>query len=122
VIFGVSSPVKASSVATRLMTKGWEEMVGGDLEFIPDWDEMLARSLELIDGKREALKLKPYDPSQFGDSGDSPYFTAIRDYLASQDEVATVGTPIYPLAEGHSHGDGHTHDEAGHTHAEGDDR
>ena len=74
VIFGVSSPVKASSVATGLMTKGWEEMVGGDLEFIPDWDEMLARSLELIDGKREDLKLKPYDPGQFGDSGDSPVF------------------------------------------------
>ena len=63
VIFGVSSPVEASSEATRLMTTGWEEMVGGDLEFIPDWDAMYARSLELIDAKRAALKLPQYDPS-----------------------------------------------------------
>ncbi len=117
VVFGVSSPVKASTVATRLMTEGWEEMVGGDLEFIPDWNEMLARSLELIDGKRAALKLKPYDPSQFGDSGDTPYFAAIREYLTAQDEVETVGSAVYPLADGHSHDHG-----PGHTHAEGEDR
>lgn len=123
VIFGVSSPVKASSVATHLMTKGWEEMVGGDLEFIPDWDEMLARSLELIDAKRAALKLKPYDPSRFGDSGDTPYFAAIREYLALQDEVETVSSAIYPLTEGHSHDHGHAHSHGpGHDHAEGEDR
>ena len=91
VIFGVGSPVAASSVATRLMTEGWEAMVGGDLEFIPDWDEMLARSLELIDAKREALKLKPYDPTQFGDSGDSPYFAAIKAYLAEKASEAEAG-------------------------------
>jgi carbon-monoxide dehydrogenase catalytic subunit len=117
VIFGVSSPVEASSVATHLMTKGWEDMVGGDLEFIPDWDEMFARSLELIDAKRAALKLKPYDPAQFGDSGDSPYFAAIKKYLAEQAAeqergLETVGSAVYPLAEGHSHdhGEGHVHD------------
>jgi carbon-monoxide dehydrogenase catalytic subunit len=110
VIFGVSSPVEASSVATRLMTKGWEDLVGGDLEFIPDWDEMLARSLELIDAKRAALKLKPYDPAQFGDSGDSPYFAAIRAYLAEQDAIETIGSAAYPLADGAGH---HGHDHAG---------
>lgn len=113
VIFGVSSPVKASSVATRLMTEGWEDLVGGSLEFIPDWDEMLTRSLELIDAKRAALKLRPYDPSQYGDSGDTPYFAAIRAYLAQRSEVETVGSGIYPLAEGHSHGDDHSHAEEG---------
>ena len=135
VIFGVSSPVAASSVATRLMTEGWEEMVGGDLEFIPDWSEMLARALELIDAKREALKLKPYDPAQFGESGDSPYFTAIRVYLAEKAEeaargVETVDAVVYPLADGHSHdhGDGHSHDHGdahvhgyGEAHGHGDD-
>jgi carbon-monoxide dehydrogenase catalytic subunit len=115
VIFGVNSPVESSSVTTRLMTEGWEELVGGDLEFIPDWGKMLDRTLELIDVKREALKLKPYDPGQFGDSGDSPYFAAIRDYLAEQSEVETVGGPVYPMAEGHSHGPGHSH-----SHDEGD--
>jgi carbon-monoxide dehydrogenase catalytic subunit len=114
VIFGVSSPVKASRVVTGLMTKGWEALVGGDLEFIPDWNEMLARSLELIDGKRAALKLSPYDPAQFGDSGDSPYFAAIKAYLAEKAEeqergVETVGSPVHPLAEGHSHDDDADH-------------
>ena len=124
VIFGVSSPVEASSEATRLMTEGWEEMVGGDLEFIPDWDAMYARSLELIDAKRAALKLPAYDPSQYGDSGDSLFFAEIKKYLAdkaaeAERGVETVGSPVYPLAEGHSHdhGDGHTHT---HAHDEGE--
>jgi hypothetical protein len=138
VIFGVSSPVRASSVVTGLMTKGWEQLTGGSLEFIPDWDEMLARSLELIDAKREALKLPAYDPAQFGQSGDSPYFAAIRAYLAEHDEVATVGSAAYSvndaaLAGGgghphtHDHGpDGHARhhdhshrDDGGHGHGEG---
>jgi hypothetical protein len=130
VIFGVSSPVEASSVATHLMTKGWEDMVGGDLEFIPDWDKMFARSLELIDAKRAALKLPAYDPSQYGDSGDSLFFAEIKKYLADQAAeaergVETVGSPVYPLAEGHSHdhgegGGGHDHAHGGgHAHGDG---
>jgi hypothetical protein len=95
------------------MTEGWETMVGGDLEFEPDWNKMLERSLELIDAKRAALKLPAYDPTQFGDSGDSPYFAAIRAYLAEHDAVETVGSPAYALgddAHGHSHADGDAHD------------
>jgi carbon-monoxide dehydrogenase catalytic subunit len=113
VIFGVGSPVRASSAVTQLMTEGWETMVGGDLEFEPDWNKMLERSLELIDAKRAALKLPAYDPTQFGDSGDSPYFAAIRAYLAEHDAVETVGSPAYALgddAHGHSHADGDAHD------------
>jgi len=125
VIFGVSSPVEASSVATQLMTTGWEEMVGGDLEFIPDWDAMYARSLEIIDSKRATLKLPQYDPGQFGASGDSLFFAEIKKYLeekAAEEErgLETVGSPVYPLAEGHrhEHGDGHHHhDGDGHTHS-----
>ena len=112
--------MRASSVVTELMTEGWERMVGGDLEFEPDWERMLARSLELIDAKRAALKLPAYDPAQFGASGDSPYFAAIRAYLAEHDTVETVGSPAYSLGDaeshGHSHGpDGHAHD---HSHGE----
>ena len=117
VIFGVTSPVGASGIVTDLMTRGWEEMVGGDLEFIPDRDDMLARSLAIIDAKREALKLRPYDPAQFGDSGDSPFFAAIRAYLAEKaDEAArgmvSVDAALYPLAEGHAHD--HASDAHGH--------
>jgi len=81
VIFGVSSPVGASSVVTKLMTEGWEKLIGGALEFEPDWDAMLEKSLNHIDAKREALKLQPYDPARFGASGDSPYFAAIKAQL-----------------------------------------
>ena len=91
VIFGVGSPVRASSVVTGLMTSGWERLVGGSLEFEPDWEKMLARSLELIDAKRAALKLPAYDPSRFGDSGDTLYFEAMRAYLAEHDAPETVG-------------------------------
>jgi carbon-monoxide dehydrogenase catalytic subunit len=125
VIFGVGSPVEASSEVTRLMTTGWEELVGGDLEFIPDWTQMLARSLELIDAKRAALRLKPYDPERFGGSGDSPYFAAIRAYLEQQGAVETVDHAVYALAEGHTHdhGDQHAHhhddDPAGNDDGEG---
>ncbi len=122
VIFGVGSPVRASSEVTRLMTSGWEELVGGSLEFEPDWQKMLARTLELIDEKRAALKLPAYDPSRFGDSGDSPYFAAIRAYLAEHDTVETVGSAAYPLGDdaGHERGPaGHEHGPGGHTHDHG---
>jgi hypothetical protein len=99
VIFGVGSPVGASEVTTDLLTRGWEEMMGGEMEFIPDWNEMLARSLELIDAKRAALKLPAYDPSQYGDSGDSLYFQAIRGQLGGYG--------------GNGHGHAHAHDFAG---------
>ena len=114
VIFGVGSPVRASSEVTRLMTSGWEALVGGDLEFEPDWEKMLERSLELIDAKRAALKLPAYDPSQFGDSGDSPYFAAIRAYLRrarrggdrGQRPPTRSATTHAARATAHDHGDG----------------
>jgi len=40
------------------------------LEFEPDPQQMLAKALAHIDAKRTALKLTPYNPSQFGASGD----------------------------------------------------
>ena len=94
-------------------------MVGGDLEFIPDWDEMYARSLELIDAKRAALKLPPYDPTQFGASGDSLYFAAIREYLdgaatrsrrsarpCTRSPRGTRTTTVTATTHGHSHDEG----------------
>jgi carbon-monoxide dehydrogenase catalytic subunit len=101
VIFGVGSPVRASSEVTRLMTTGWEELVGGSLEFEPDWEKMLARSLELIDGKRAALKLPAYDPSQFGASGDTLYFEAVRDQLSGRGGKPADGT--HSLTHDHDH-------------------
>jgi carbon-monoxide dehydrogenase catalytic subunit len=83
VLFGVSSPVRASAEVTRVMSDGWRELVGGSLEFEPDWGVMLCKTLETIDAKREKIKLPPYDPSGFGASGDSTYFRAVREQLVA---------------------------------------
>lgn len=57
VLFGVDSPVGASGEVTRLMSSGWEEKFGGKLEFVPDPEEIVEKSLAHIRQKREALKL-----------------------------------------------------------------
>ena len=107
VIFGVGSPVRASSEVTRLMTSGWEELLGGSLEFEPDWEKMLDRSLELIDGKRADLKLPAYDPTQFGASGDTLYFEAVKNQLAGRGGKPADGT--HDLTHDHDHDHAHEH-------------
>jgi len=71
VLFGVSSPVESSEEVVKIMSEGWEKMVGGKMEFVPDPQEIVRRSLAHIDAKRAALKLPPYDPSKWGKSGDA---------------------------------------------------
>jgi anaerobic carbon-monoxide dehydrogenase catalytic subunit len=77
VIFGGSSPVSGmpdkvsdSDLVLNYISSGWEKLYGGKLEFIPDPDEMIQKTLEHIDKKRAALGLPEYDPSRFGRSGD----------------------------------------------------
>jgi carbon-monoxide dehydrogenase catalytic subunit len=78
VIFGGASPVSGmpdrvsdSDIVSDFISKGWEELYGGKLEFIPDPDEMIVKTLEHIDKKRAELGLVAYDPERFGQSGDS---------------------------------------------------
>jgi carbon-monoxide dehydrogenase catalytic subunit len=78
VIFGGASPVSGmpdrvadSDLVLKYLSEGWEKAYGGKLEFIPDVDEMIHRSLAHIDAKRAALGLPEYDPSKFGASGDA---------------------------------------------------
>ncbi len=71
-LFGVESPVAASEEVTRLISEGWEKKVGGKLEFYPDWNDIVRKSLEHIDKKRAALGLVEYDPTRYGQSGDLP--------------------------------------------------
>jgi len=66
VIFGSESPVEASSQVQRIITEVWEERVGGKLEFIPEPEEIVKKALEHIDKKRQALKLRKYEPGRFG--------------------------------------------------------
>jgi anaerobic carbon-monoxide dehydrogenase catalytic subunit len=77
VIFGGSSPVSGmpdkvadSEIVANFISSGWEKLYGGKLEFVPDPDEMIRRTLEHIDKKRAALGLPEYDPERFGRSGD----------------------------------------------------
>src|SRR3990172_12153856 len=70
VIMGISNPVEGSPVVTDVLSRGWEEMVGGKIEFVVEPEEMVRRALGHIDKKREALKLPAYDPERFGRSGD----------------------------------------------------
>ncbi len=78
VIFGGSSPVSGmpdrvadSDEVAQFISSGWEKLYGGKLEFIPDPDEMIAKTLAHIDQKRADLGLPVYDPKQFGKSGDA---------------------------------------------------
>ncbi len=78
VIFGGSSPVggmvdrvEDSTIVSNYISQGWEEIYGGKLEFVPDPDEMIRRTLAHIDVKREALGLPEYNPERFGRSGDT---------------------------------------------------
>jgi len=70
-IFGSESPVANSPIVDRFISEGWEERVGGKLEFIPDPEEAVKKALEHIDKKRAALGLVEYDPKRYGQSGDS---------------------------------------------------
>jgi carbon-monoxide dehydrogenase catalytic subunit len=78
VIFGGSSPVSGmpdrvtdSDKVLKFLSEGWENLYGGKLEFIPDPDEMIQKTLEHIDKKRAALGLPDWNPDKFGRSGDA---------------------------------------------------
>ena len=76
VLFGVGSPVSGSPKVVDLMTRGWEELVGGKLEFEPDMEELVRKALEHIDARRRALNLEEYDPGRYGQSGDARFIAA----------------------------------------------
>jgi carbon-monoxide dehydrogenase catalytic subunit len=78
VIFGGTSPVSGmpdkvddSNLVSHLISEGWEDIYGGKLEFIPDPDEMIEKTLEHIDKKRAALGLPEWQPDKYGRSGDA---------------------------------------------------
>lgn len=97
VIFGVNAPTEASANVTRIMSEGWEKMVGGKLEFVPEPDEMVRRSLEHIDAKRAALKLPVYDASKWGKSGDA----RMQELIAKKDEERRAA--LYGFIHSHDH-------------------
>ncbi|MGA2192568.1 MAG: anaerobic carbon-monoxide dehydrogenase catalytic subunit [Nitrospirota bacterium] len=66
VIFGVESPIAASPTIQKIMSEGWEKMLGGKMEFIVDKEKILEATLAHIDKKRDALKLRKYEKGKFG--------------------------------------------------------
>ena len=78
VIFGGASPVSGmpdrvndSDAVLHYIGEGWEKIYGGKLEFIPNPDEMIRKTLEHIDKKRAALGLPAWEENKFGRSGDA---------------------------------------------------
>jgi carbon-monoxide dehydrogenase catalytic subunit len=82
VIMGYPNVVKGSDVVVDFINSGWTELFGAGLEFIADWDEMVQRTLELIDARREALGLEPYDPDRFAKE------------TATWDEMVGLAAPV----------------------------
>jgi carbon-monoxide dehydrogenase catalytic subunit len=67
---GNDGPVSGSEDVVRLISDGWEEKVGGRMEFVEEGEEIVRRALAHIDSKRAALGLPEYDASKWGRSGD----------------------------------------------------
>jgi len=92
VLFGVKSPIEGSEAVTDIIGRGWEEKVGGKLEFEPDPEKIVQKSLHHIDKKRAALGLAEYDPARFGESGDGRW----QAWLKAREEGAEVS--LYSMA------------------------
>jgi carbon-monoxide dehydrogenase catalytic subunit len=93
VLFGVNSPIENSEEVTKIMSEGWEKIVDGKMEFVPDPEEIVRRSLAHIDAKRAALKLPVYDPAKFGKSGDARMRNLLT--MAPEERLAALyGAPL----------------------------
>lgn len=100
VIFGGTSPVSGmpdrvseSDRVSKLISEGWEELYGGKLEFIPDPESMIKATLEHIDKKRADLGLPAYDPSRFGESGDTKMLE-LEELPLAEKRKAIYGLPV----------------------------
>lgn len=68
-LFGVNNIVDGSPEVVEILSARWDEMFGGTMEFIPDYDEMIRAALAHIDKKRADLGLVPWDAERYGQSG-----------------------------------------------------
>lgn len=57
VVFGVGSPVSASSEVTRILSEDWERDYGGKLEFYAEKEMILEKVIDHITKKRKALNI-----------------------------------------------------------------
>jgi anaerobic carbon-monoxide dehydrogenase catalytic subunit len=54
---GEPIPVESSEEVKNIMTNGWQEKFGGQLEYIADIDELLEKVINVIQEKRKKLKI-----------------------------------------------------------------
>ena len=54
---GQPIPVESSDEVKNIVTNGWQEKFGGQLEYIPDIDQLLDKVINVIQEKRKALKI-----------------------------------------------------------------
>ncbi len=54
---GEPIPVESSTEVKEMMTRGWQEKYGGQIEYIADIDELLEKVINVIQEKRKALKI-----------------------------------------------------------------
>ncbi|MFA5015271.1 MAG: anaerobic carbon-monoxide dehydrogenase catalytic subunit [Actinomycetota bacterium] len=54
---GEPIPVESSEEVKNIMTNGWEQKFGGQLEYISDIDELLEKVINVIQEKRKKLKI-----------------------------------------------------------------
>ena len=74
------NPYDNSPEVVELMDKGYREKVGASFYFEPDAEKALRDAIALIDEKRAALKLEPYDPQRYKKS--DTYYPA--DYTSEE--------------------------------------
>ena len=65
VIFGGESPVGASKRVVEIMEKDWMQKTGAGFFFESDPEKMLQKGIELVDRRREELKIAKYQPGRF---------------------------------------------------------
>lgn len=54
---GEPIPVESSDEVKKIITEGWQKKYGGQLEYIPDIEELLNKVINVIQEKRKALKI-----------------------------------------------------------------
>ena len=54
---GQPIPVESSEEVKNIITNGWNEKFGGQIEYIPDIDQLLDKVINVIQEKRKALKI-----------------------------------------------------------------
>jgi carbon-monoxide dehydrogenase catalytic subunit len=86
VIMGGESAVANSPEVERILAEGWEEKVGGKLEFVASYEEIFRRSMEHIEKKRKALKLGSWAPGKYTRAYVTPQELARRGQAAVEEE------------------------------------